>query len=79
MTLVFLFVGLSATILISVPSATLVYSLSNSSNNNIAKTVLTNQSSSTLDFKQISPEIKNFILDKVVDKSKAAIVVGPSR
>jgi len=76
MTLVFLFVGLSATILISVPSATLVYSLSNSSNNNIAKTVLTNQSSSTLDFKQISPEIKNFILDKVVDKSKAAIVVG---
>ncbi|MGN6623821.1 MAG: serine hydrolase domain-containing protein [Candidatus Nitrosocosmicus sp.] len=82
LTLVFLFVGLSATFLISVSSATLVYSLSNLAYNNTAKTVLTNQSSTTstssseLDFKQISPKVTNFILNNVVNKSKAALVVG---
>ncbi|MGN6347817.1 MAG: hypothetical protein ACTHME_08955, partial [Candidatus Nitrosocosmicus sp.] len=74
----FLFVGLSATFLISVSSSTLVYSLSNLTYNNTAKTVLTNQSSpsSILDFKQIPPKVTNFILNNVVNKSKAALVVG---
>ena len=78
MTLGFLFVGLSATFLISVSSATLVYSLSNSTYNNTAKTVLTNQSSPSVghEFKQITPEVKNFILNDIVNKSKAALVVG---
>ena len=85
MTLVFLFLGLSATFLISVSSTTLVYSLSNLTNNNTAKTVLTNPSSSSsssssspagLDFKQIPPKVTNFILNNVVNKSKAALVVG---
>jgi serine-type D-Ala-D-Ala carboxypeptidase/endopeptidase len=78
MTLVFLFVGLSATFLISVSFPTLVYSLSNFTYNNTAKTVLTNQSSSSagLDFKQITPKVTNFILNDIVNKSKAALVVG---
>ena len=78
MTLVFLFVWLSATFLISVSFPTLVYSLSNLTYNNTAKTVLTNQSSSAagLNFKQIPPKVTNFILNSVINKSKAALVVG---
>lgn len=76
----FVFVGLSATFLISVSSATFVYSLSNLTYNNTAKTVLTNHhsslSSAGLDFKQIPPKVTNFILNDIVDKSKAALVVG---
>ena len=80
-TLVFLFVGLSATFLISVSSATLVYSLSNSVVNMINKD-FTNQSSQSsplsisLYSKQIPPKVKEFILNDIVNKSKAAIVVG---
>jgi len=70
-------VGLSVTFLLSVPSATFVYSLSNLTYNNTAKTVLTNQSPSLgLDFKQIPPKVTNFILNDIVNKSKAAIVIG---
>jgi D-alanyl-D-alanine-carboxypeptidase/D-alanyl-D-alanine-endopeptidase len=77
LTLVFLFVGLSVIFLISVPSATFVYSLSNLTYNNTAKTVLTNQSPSAgLDFKQIPPKVTNFILNDIVNKSNASIVVG---
>jgi D-alanyl-D-alanine-carboxypeptidase/D-alanyl-D-alanine-endopeptidase len=78
MTLVFLFVGLSATFLISASYATLVYSLSNLTYNNTSKSVLTNQSSPSvgLEFKQIPPKVTNFILNDVVNKSKAALVVG---
>ena len=80
-TLVFLFVGLSATFLISVSSATLVYSLSNSVVNMINKD-FTNQSSqssplsTSLYSKQILPKVKEFILNDIVNKSKAALVVG---
>ncbi len=78
MTLVFLFVWLSATFLISVSFPTLVYSLSNLTYNNTAKTVLTNQSAAAagLDFKQITPKVTDFILNDIVNKSKAALVVG---
>src|SRR3954451_786215 len=77
MTLVFLFVGLSVTFLISVPSATFVYSVSNSLTNITTKPAFTNLFSSTsLDSKQIPSKVKEFILNDIVNKSKAAIVIG---
>jgi D-alanyl-D-alanine-carboxypeptidase/D-alanyl-D-alanine-endopeptidase len=56
----------------------LVYSLSKLTYNNTAKTVLTNQSSPSvgLEYKQIPPKVTNFILNDIVNKSKAALVVG---
>jgi D-alanyl-D-alanine-carboxypeptidase/D-alanyl-D-alanine-endopeptidase len=74
-----LFTGLFAIILISVsffPS--FVYSVSNSvsTNNNTNKTDLANQSSLVPSFKQIPYKVKEFILNDIVNKSKAAIVVG---
>jgi CubicO group peptidase (beta-lactamase class C family) len=74
-----LFTGLFAVILISVsffPS--FVYSVSDSvsTNNNTNKTDLANQSSLVPSFKQIPYKVKEFILNDIVNKSKAAIVVG---
>ncbi len=70
-----LFIGLFVTILISVfffPS--FVYSISNSvSTNNITnQTDLANKSS----FEQIPTKVKEFILNDIINKSKAALVVG---
>jgi len=63
MTLVFLFVGLSATFLISVSCATLVYSLTNSTHN-VSNADLTNQSIN-LSFKTIDPKVKEFVLNDI--------------
>jgi serine-type D-Ala-D-Ala carboxypeptidase/endopeptidase len=72
-------IGLFATFLISVlffPSV--AYSVSNSvSTNNITnKTDLANQSSFITSFEQIPTKVKQFILNDIVNKSKAALVVG---
>jgi len=74
---VILFVGLFTTISISSPSfLSFVYSLSNSSNN-IFKDNRINQSSYILPFKEQLPnKVKEFILNDIVNKSKAALVVG---
>jgi len=74
MNLVFLFVGLIATILVFSSFSSFVYSLSNSTTN-ISKYDSTNQSIN-LPFKTFSPKVKEFILSNVVNKSKAALVVG---
>ncbi len=72
-----LFVGLFTTISISSPSfLSFVYSLSNSSNN-IFKDNRINQSSYIQPFKEQLPnKVKEFILNDIVNKSKAALVVG---
>jgi serine-type D-Ala-D-Ala carboxypeptidase/endopeptidase len=81
MNLVFLFARLFATILISMFTVTFVYSLSNSVVN-ITNKDLTNQSSqssplsTSLYSEQIPPKVKEFILNNIVNKSKAALVVG---
>src|SRR5689334_7378119 len=43
-----------------------------------AKAAMSGQStnSSTINYKEISPPVKSFILNQIVNKSKAAIVVG---
>ena len=81
MNLVFLFVGLFATILISMFTTTFVYSLSNSVVN-ITNNDLTNHSSqisplsTSLYSEQIPSKVKEFILNYIVNKSKSALVVG---
>ena len=69
-----LFIALFTTILVSLSFPPFVYSLSNSTNND-AKTDLTNQSV-ILRFKELPDKVKEFILNDVVNKSKAALVVG---
>ncbi len=74
-----LFIGLSAILLISAlsfPSS--VYSVSShiSVNSISNKTDLTNQSSFALSFKEIPDKVKEFILEDVVNKSNAGMVVG---
>ena len=69
-----LFIALFATILVSLSLPSFVYSLSNSANN-AAKTDMTNQSV-ILRFKELQDKVKEFILNDVVNKSKAALVVG---
>jgi len=74
-----LFIGLYTTLLVSsFFSPSLVYSVSSFiSTNNIAnKTDFTNQSSLTPSFIEIPNKVKEFILNDIVNKSKAAIVVG---
>jgi serine-type D-Ala-D-Ala carboxypeptidase/endopeptidase len=73
MILVFLFAGLFATISISSSFFSFAYSLSGS--NNISKTDLTNQSINH-PFKELPMKVKEFILNDIVNKSKAALVVG---
>ena len=75
MNFVFLFAGLFATILVFSSFSSFVYSLSNSTNN-ISQDDLTHQSTTNLPFKTLSPKVKEFILSNVVNKSKAALVVG---
>jgi serine-type D-Ala-D-Ala carboxypeptidase/endopeptidase len=76
-----LFVGLFTTILISTSTTIFVYSLSNSVVN-ITNKDLTNQSSqsspisASLYSEQIPPKVKEFIINDIVNKSKAALVVG---
>ncbi len=74
MTLVILFAGLFVAILISSLLLSVVYSLSSSANN-ISKVDSPNQSIN-LSFKELPVKVKEFILNDVVNKSKAAIVVG---
>ena len=69
-----LFIGLLTTILISISISPFVYSLYNSANND-TKADLTNQSLIP-HFKELPDKVKNFILNDVVNKSKATIVVG---
>ena len=69
-----LFIGLLTTILISISISPFVYSLYNSANND-TKADLTNQSLIP-HFKELPDKVKKFILNDVVNKSKAAIVVG---
>jgi CubicO group peptidase (beta-lactamase class C family) len=74
-------VGLFVTILISIFSTTFAFSISNSAVNT-ANNDWTNRSSLSLPLsaslysEQIPPKVKEIILDDVVNKSKAAIVVG---
>ncbi len=74
--IIILFTGLFATILISTFSVAFVYSFSNSVTNNTAKTDFINQSSIIPPFKELPGKVKEFILNDIVNKSKAAIVVG---
>jgi serine-type D-Ala-D-Ala carboxypeptidase/endopeptidase len=75
MNLVFLFAGLFATILVFSLFSSFAFSLSNSTNN-ISKDDLTNQSTINLPFKELPGKVKEFILKDVINKSKAALVVG---
>jgi serine-type D-Ala-D-Ala carboxypeptidase/endopeptidase len=74
-------VGLFATILMSIFSTTFVFSISNSVVN-MPNNDLTNRSSLSFPLsasfysEQIPPKVKEFILNDVINKSKAAIVVG---
>ena len=68
-----LFIALFATILIS-HHFLLLFTLSNSANK-AAKTDFTNQSV-ILRFKELPDKVKEFILNDVVNKSKAGLVVG---
>src|SRR6185312_8078882 len=74
MNIVFLLAGLFATILVFSLSSSSVFSLSNSTNN-ISKADLTNQSTN-IPFNTLSPKVKEFVLSNIVNKSKAALVVG---
>lgn len=74
-----LFIGLSATLLISTLSfPSFVYSASSfvSAITIANKTDLTNQSSLTPSFKEMPNNVKEFILDDIVNKSNAALVIG---
>ena len=71
--IVILFTGLFATILISTFSVAFVYSLSNSANT--TNTDFINKSL-VPPFNKIPDKIKEFILNDIVNKSKAAFVVG---
>ncbi len=72
--IVILFMGLFVTILISTFSVAFVYSLS-SSVANTTNTDLANKSLVT-PFKELPDKIKEFIINDIVHKSKAALVVG---
>src|SRR4051794_15070609 len=69
-----LFIGLFTTILVSLLLPPFVYSLSNSANN-ASKTDLTNQSVIPR-FKELPDKVREFILNDIVNKSKASLVVG---
>ena len=71
-----LFIGLLTTILVFSLFSSFVYSFSNSTTNNTAKTDFTNQSLVILPFKELPGKIKEFILKDVINKSKAGLVVG---
>ncbi len=53
-----------------------VYSISNPAANNITKTDFTNKSPFVPPFKELPDKVKEFILNDIINKSKAAIVVG---
>ncbi len=69
-----LFAGLFATILTSTSFPSAAYSLSDSTIN-VSKADSANKSLAT-PFKEIPEEVREFILNDIVNKSKAAIVIG---